>query len=190
MRAWWTLVLAAIFSATASAQDGGPADAPPGPAAEEPKEPPAWKLPEKDARKLQELVAEYLGGPAKDRADVLRKIEKVVEKPVEGHVMLEDVAAVVGMANRARGFNPKLKKGQSVSMKVAGSHIDAGATLVVDDAETFSLAKNATGKNWVVGKRATSTPGGRTVQQIWSDGAAHRIAVRNPDGTVGPAVTL
>jgi hypothetical protein len=84
----------------------------------------------------------------------------------------------------------KLKKGKSISMKVAGSHIESGAVLVVDDGETFPLSKNATGSAWVVTKRAASTPGGRTVRRIWSDGAAHRIAVRNPDGRTGPPVDL
>lgn len=113
MRAWWTFLLAAVFSAAVAAQDGNAPDAPPpAPAAEEPKEPPAWKLPEKDARKLGDLLAEFLGGPVKDRADVLKKIEKMIEKPVDGHSVLEDVAALVAMANRSRGFNAKLKKGQ------------------------------------------------------------------------------
>ncbi len=112
MRAWSMLVLAAVCCGAVAAQDGSPAGTPPGPAAEEPKEPPAWRIPDKDARKLQELMAEYLGGPARDRAEVLRKIERVIEKPIDGHSMLEDVAALVVMANRARGFNAKLKRGQ------------------------------------------------------------------------------
>ncbi len=112
MRAWSMLVLAAVFSGAVVAQDGTPAGAPPGPAPEEPKEPPAWRIPDKDARKLQDLFAEYLGGPAKERAEVLKKIERAIEKPIDGHSMLEDVAALVSMANRARGFNAKVKKGQ------------------------------------------------------------------------------
>lgn len=122
MRARWTLLLVAALAATAAPQDGnapgGPPGVPPGPAAEAPKEPPAWKLPEKDVKKLEEALDEFLNGPARDRSDALKKIEKVVEKPVDGHSMLEDVDALVGIANRARGFNPKLKKGQIQEISV------------------------------------------------------------------------
>jgi hypothetical protein len=111
MRAWWKLLLAVAIAPAARAQEGG-GDPPPAPAAEEPKEPPVWKLSEKDARSLEKLVKEFLGGPTKDRAEVLAKIEKLVEKSMGGHSVLEDVEALVGMANRARAFNPKLKKGQ------------------------------------------------------------------------------
>jgi hypothetical protein len=116
-------LLAAVLAAAAAAQDpnapGGPPGTPPGPAAEEPKEPPAWKAPDKDSRKLEELLAQYLGGPAKERAEVLKKIEKALEKPVDGHSMLEDVDGLVAIANRARGLNTKLKKAQIQEMSVA-----------------------------------------------------------------------
>lgn len=119
MRRWWTPVVASFLAAAVAAQEGNPPEAPPDPAAEQPKEPAAWKAPDKDVKRLEELVAQYLSGPAKDRAEVLKKIDKFLERPVEGHSMLEDVPALVGIANRARGFNAKLKKGQIQEQAVA-----------------------------------------------------------------------
>ncbi|HQR40932.1 MAG TPA: hypothetical protein PLF26_21295, partial [Blastocatellia bacterium] len=60
----------------------------------------------------------------------------------------------------------------------------------VDGGEVFRLAKNAAGSKWIVSTRTTSQPGGRTIASIWSDGAAHRIAVVNPDGEVSASVEL
>lgn len=122
MRQWWSLVLAAVLATAVGAQEGnpgGPVAQPEGPAAEAPKEPPAWKMPEKDAKKFEDLIEQYLSGPAKERAEALKKIDKFIEKPVDGHSMLEDVEAIVGMANRARAANPKLKKGQIQEQAVA-----------------------------------------------------------------------
>ena len=75
-----------------------------------------------------------------------------------------------------------LKKGNRIQMKAAGSNIQSGATLVVDGTETFELAKSATGSKWVVSKKASSTPGTKSVASIWSDGQPHSIVVVNPDG--------
>ncbi len=116
MRAWWKLLLAVAIVPAARAQEGG--GDPPPPAAPAAEEPPVRKLSDKDARTLEKLINEFLAGPVKDRAEVLKKIEKFVEKPIDGHSALEDVAALVGMANRARAFNPKLKKGQIQEMSV------------------------------------------------------------------------
>lgn len=119
MRAWWTLLLTATLAAAVAAQEGNPAaEQPEAKPAEEPKEPPVWKIPEKDIRKIEAPLMEFLAGDPKDRAELLKKIEKAVEKPVDGHSMLEDVAALVSAASRARGFNPKLKKGQVQEISV------------------------------------------------------------------------
>lgn len=118
MRAWWTFLLAAVLAEAVAAQEGNPPETPPAPAAEEPKEPPPWKAPKAEARKLEDLVSQYLSGPAKERAEVLKKIDKFLERPVDGHSPLEDVEALVGIANRARASNAKLKKGQIVEQGV------------------------------------------------------------------------
>ncbi|HEX5136031.1 MAG TPA: hypothetical protein VFY93_03600 [Planctomycetota bacterium] len=120
MRAWWTILLTAALAAEIAAQDGNPPPAQPeAKPAEEPKEPPAWKIPERDVRKIEVPLDEFLRGDPKDRADLLKKIEKAVEKPVDGHSMLEDVTGLVAIANHARNFNPKLKKGQVQEIPVA-----------------------------------------------------------------------
>lgn len=120
MRAWWTLLLTATLAAAVAAQEGNPpAEQPEAKPVEEPKEPPVWKIPEKDIRKIEAPLSEFLAGDPKDRADLLKKIEKAVEKPLDGHSLLEDVAGLVSVANRARGFNPKLKKGQVQELSVA-----------------------------------------------------------------------
>jgi hypothetical protein len=86
-----------------------------------------------------------------------------------------------------RGPRPELisvalKKGNKIQMKATGSNIQPGATLLVDGAESFELAKSATGSKWVVTKKARSTPGATSVSDIWDDGAPHSIVVINPDG--------
>jgi len=116
MRAWWMLMLTAGFAAVVAAQDGKPPEAQP--AENAPEEPPAWKIPDKDLRKLEVPLTEFLVGDSADRAERMKKIEKAVEKPVDGHSMLEDVAALVSIANHARSFYPKLKKGQVQEMPV------------------------------------------------------------------------
>ena len=96
MRAWWTFVLTATLAAAVAAQEGNPpAQEPEAKPVEEPKEPPAWKIPEKDIRKIEAPLAEFLTGDPRDRAELLKKIEKAIEKPVDGHSMLEDVAGLV-----------------------------------------------------------------------------------------------
>lgn len=120
MRASWKLFLVAAIAPAVRAQEGaGDPTPPPAPAAEEPKEPPVWKMSEKDARNLEKLLSEFLGGPAKERAEILVKIEKLVERPVGGHSALEDVESLVGIANRAGALHAKLKKGQTQEMSVA-----------------------------------------------------------------------
>ena len=94
-----------------------------------------------------------------------------------------------------RGPRPELigvalKNGNKIQMKAAGSNIQPGATLVVDGAETFELAKSATGSKWVVTKKARSTPGATSVAAIWDDGAAHSIVVVNPDGARSQVLSL
>jgi len=86
-----------------------------------------------------------------------------------------------------RGPRPELvdivlKKGNRIQMNNAGSNIQPGATLVVDSTETFELAKSATGSKWTVKNKALSAPGAKSVESIWSDGAAHSVVVVNPDG--------
>ncbi len=77
--------------------------------------------------------------------------------------------------------NLKLKKGK-LTFDARGSNVEAGATLVVDGTESFTLKRNAAGTKWVVGKRARSVPGGVSIAAAL-EGGGHTILVINPDGT-------
>lgn len=78
-------------------------------------------------------------------------------------------------------INARLVDGEKISMASAGSNIQAGARLLVDGVESFSLTLNTRGTKWVVKASQRSTPGGRSVRSIWRDGQAHTIVVINPD---------
>jgi len=119
MRAWWMLLLLALLAPGALAQEEEvtPPEAPP--KAEEPKEPPAWTLPDRDARKLRGLMEDFLAGDARKQADALKKMEKLLERPIDGHSALEDVASLVDMAMHARAFRSKLKKGHVQEISVS-----------------------------------------------------------------------
>jgi hypothetical protein len=127
MRAWWIVPVLALAAVTA-AQEGEPQNPPaepapeaaPEPAAEEPKEPPAWKLPKQEWRRLEDLVHQILSGSAKDRSEATKKLEKVLEKQIDGHSVLEDAEAFAAMAGSARAFG-KLKKGQVQEIAVGPS---------------------------------------------------------------------
>jgi hypothetical protein len=83
-----------------------------------------------------------------------------------------------------------LKNRAKITMLAANSNILDGARLVVDGTEAFPLARSASGKKWVVGKRAVSIVSGLTVQRIWADGNSHTIAVVNPGGESSQPVSL
>ena len=85
---------------------------------------------------------------------------------------------------------PVLKNGKKITMKAAGSEIAPGAVLVVDGVDAFRLARSSSGAKWTVGARARSLPANRTIAEIFSDGAAHRIRVVNPDGEQSAEVAL
>lgn len=111
MRAFLSVLLLAALASRGSAQakpaEGG--DKPEAEAGKAAEARAAWKLPEKEARKLDSLLKEFLH-PKKpaDRKAILEKLEKFAAKEVDGHSVLEDVGAIVQMANRHRFFNPKL----------------------------------------------------------------------------------
>jgi uncharacterized protein (DUF1800 family) len=81
--------------------------------------------------------------------------------------------------------DPVLKKGKLV-VAAEGSGLEEGAVLRVTGSaiagtERFALVrKNA--KRWLVAKRATSEPGGRTFGDLASSGGALTLVAENPDG--------
>lgn len=100
-----------------------------------------------------------------------REVKKFIVEKYSGSTTRPEISA------------PKLKSGSKISLKAAGSNIQQGAMLVVDNSEQFSLVLSANGKKWTIGKTAVSTPSALTVKTIWSDGRQHSIVVMNPDGT-------
>lgn len=113
-------------------------------------------------------------------------------------VEAERVAAAVNAVNQAWAavmtlpsiVSPVLKANKKIVLGAANSNIAEGAMLVVDGQESFLLKPNGNGKKWVVGATTRSTPGDKTVANIWSDGNAHMVVVRNPDGTESDPVSL
>jgi hypothetical protein len=76
--------------------------------------------------------------------------------------------------------SPQLKAGKKIVLKATGSNIQTGAVLVVDGSESFALTKK--GAKWVVTASARSQPAGRSIREIFVDGASHTIVAINPDG--------
>jgi len=77
---------------------------------------------------------------------------------------------------------------KAIRLQVANSNIVAGAVLIVDGTQTFTLERD--GDFWVVKKSARSTPGNLRPRDILKSGTSHTFQVRNPNGTVSAVVTL
>ena len=119
MRAIWSVLLLAALTLVGVAQEGGgepdkekggdkPAGKP-----EAPKEALAWKLSERDAKKAGKYLHEYLHPKRKHRKDILVDFQKFLDKPIDGHSALEDVAGLESIAVGERNFNKKCgKKGK------------------------------------------------------------------------------
>ena len=116
MRAIWSVLLLAALTLVGVAQEGGgepdkekggdkPAGKP-----EAPKEALAWKLSERDAKKAGKYLHEYLHPKRKHRKDILVDFQKFLDKPIDGHSALEDVAGLESIAVGERNFNKKCGK--------------------------------------------------------------------------------
>jgi len=88
------------------------------------------------------------------------------------------VPRVVGLEFRKRGLR----------FQSSGSNVVAGATLIVDGTETFTLELN--GDFWVVEKAARSTPGNKRVRDIFVSPSTHTVVVKNPNGGTSSPVSL
>jgi hypothetical protein len=99
--------------------------------------------------------------------------------PLKGTSLQQTVVPrVVGLEFRKRGLR----------FQAAGSNVVAGATLIVDGTETFTLELN--GDFWVVGKAVRSTPGNKRVRDIFVSPSTHSVVVKNPNGGTSSAVNL
>jgi hypothetical protein len=73
-------------------------------------------------------------------------------------------------------------------MQAAGSNITAGAVLIVDGRESFTLVRN--GDLLIVAKTALSTPGGLKPAKVVTSGTTHSVQVRNANGALSASVSL
>jgi len=78
------------------------------------------------------------------------------------------------------------KKG--LRFQAVGSNFAAGAVLVINGAETFTLERS--GDFLVIDKNARSTPGNRRVRDLLPAGSSITVQGRNPGGAVSNTVTL
>jgi hypothetical protein len=99
--------------------------------------------------------------------------------PLKGTNLTQvSVPKVVGLTLKKKGLR----------FEAAGSNVVAGATLMVDGTETFSLQQN--GDFWVVKKSVTSTPGNKRVRDIFISPSTHSVVVRNPNGATSAPVSI
>jgi hypothetical protein len=99
--------------------------------------------------------------------------------PLKGTSLAQTVVPkVVGLQFKKKGLR----------FQAAGSNVVAGATLIVDGTETFTLQNN--GDLWVVLKSTRSTPGNKRVRDIIISPSTHSIVVKNPNGATSAPVSL
>lgn len=70
---------------------------------------------------------------------------------------------------------------KGIRFEAAGSNVAAGAVLIVDGTQTFSLSRD--GDFFKVGKKVRSTPGNLRPRDIFAVGSTHGVQVVNQDGS-------
>ncbi|HEY3138092.1 MAG TPA: choice-of-anchor D domain-containing protein [Blastocatellia bacterium] len=104
---------------------------------------------------------------------------QVTVVPFRGTSLTQTVVPViVGLEFRKQGLR----------FQAAGSNVVAGATLIVDGRETFTLELN--GDLWVVFKSSRSTPGNLRPRDIFVSPSTHTVVVKNPNGATSATVTI
>ena len=99
--------------------------------------------------------------------------------PLKGTSLSQTVVPkIVGLQFKKKGLR----------FQASGSNVVAGATLIVDGTETFTLLQN--GDLWVVLKSTRSTPGNKRVRDIIISPSTHSIVVKNPNGATSAPVSL
>lgn len=79
-------------------------------------------------------------------------------------------------------------KKQGLRFTATGSNVVAGAVLIVDGTQTFTL--DANGDLWVVLKSTRSTPGSSRIRDIFVSPSTHTVVVRNPNGATSAPASL
>jgi len=99
--------------------------------------------------------------------------------PVKGTSLAQTVVPkVVGL----------LFKKQGLRFQASGSNVVAGAVLIVDNTQTFTLDLNDT--LWLVLKSTRSTPGNLRIRDIFTPGSTHTVVVKNPNGGTSAPVSI
>ncbi|PYT06852.1 MAG: hypothetical protein DMF60_08370 [Acidobacteria bacterium] len=79
-------------------------------------------------------------------------------------------------------------KKKGLRFQSAGSNVVAGAVLIVDNKETFTLDQGD--GIWVVLKSTRSTPGNLRIIDIFTPGSTHSVVVKNPNGGTSAPVSI
>ncbi|HVG19011.1 MAG TPA: choice-of-anchor D domain-containing protein, partial [Blastocatellia bacterium] len=79
-------------------------------------------------------------------------------------------------------------KSKSLRFTAANSNVAAGAVLIVDGTERFTIERD--GDILIVRKNARSTPGGLKVKDIFKSGSPHQVVILNPNGMASDPVTF
>lgn len=99
--------------------------------------------------------------------------------PVKGTSLAQTVVPkVVGL----------LFKKQGLRFQASGSNVVAGAVLIVDNTQTFTLDLNDT--LWLVLKSTRSTPGNLRIRDIFTPGSTHTVVVKIPNGGTSAPVSI
>jgi hypothetical protein len=99
--------------------------------------------------------------------------------PVKGTSLAQTIVPkVVGL----------LFKKQGLRFQASGSNVVAGAVLIVDNTQTFTLDLSDT--LWVVLKSTRSTPGNLRIRDIFTPGSTHTVVVKNPNGGTSAPVSI
>lgn len=83
--------------------------------------------------------------------------------------------------------NPRYASG-ALLLDLAKSYIKQGATLSVDDTETYTLQVDSSGLQYIVPKSQKSTPGGKKIKQAIPANKTVLLKVKNPDGKISVGV--
>lgn len=99
--------------------------------------------------------------------------------PIKGTSLAQTIVPrIVGLQFKKRGLR----------FQAADSNVVAGAVLIVDGTQTFTL--DANGSLWVVLKSTRSTPGNLRIRDIFVSPSTHTVVVKNPNGGTSAPVSI
>ncbi|HKQ08650.1 MAG TPA: choice-of-anchor D domain-containing protein [Blastocatellia bacterium] len=78
-------------------------------------------------------------------------------------------------------------RGKGIHLSAVNVNITAGAVIIVDGTERYTL--QLSGDEWVVGKNDRSTPGNAKPKALIQPGSTHTFVVQNPNGQTSLPVT-